>query len=93
MKPIEKKREENFEKFFLYAKGFADGYGVKIITPNFTRVSCDGGICSGYFDGQNLVAAKKNPLFKEVFVHEFAHMTQAYDEEGFMSLSLIFGLL
>lgn len=68
---------KNFHDFFLYAKGFAEGHGIEIKIRNTKKVYG----CSGYFDGTELVVARKCQFFEEVFVHEFAHMMQAFDEE------------
>jgi hypothetical protein len=36
--------------------------------------------CSGWCDGSEIVIARKNPLFEQVYVHEFSHMNQAIEE-------------
>jgi hypothetical protein len=72
----------NFEKFEKYAKSYCAKHH-KIITLVSKQTVYQDGFkqfkCAGFCDGHEMVVAKKNPRFHAVYVHEFAHLTQAVD--------------
>ena len=74
-----KGRSENFLKFFEWSQDFLKTHNKKsTIVPNKT-VWMDGIRVGGWCDGNEMVIAAKNPLFEQVYVHEFSHMQQAIE--------------
>lgn len=69
---------KNFCKFFDWSLDYLCEHKKKIQIVNRRHVLMDDGIkCAGWCDGNEIVIARKNPLFEQVYVHEFSHMTQA----------------
>jgi len=70
------------EKHFIhYVYGKCKKHGIKVILKDVKYLKVDGIRCSGYFDDQNkiLAVAMKSKNSKEIFVHEFGHVTQFID--------------
>ena len=71
---------DNFIDFFNWTVDFLADNNKKVTIVNQRHIEFDGGKCSGWCDGSEIVAARKNPLFEQVYAHEFAHMTQAIEQ-------------
>ncbi len=69
----------NFQNFFQWSENYIAKNNKKIILVNTRNISHPSGKCSGWCDGEEIVVATKNPLFQQVFVHEFSHMNQAVE--------------
>lgn len=88
---------KNFKKFFDWSLDYLCEHKKKIQIVNRRHVIMDNGQkCSGWCDGNEITIARKNPLFEQVYVHEFSHMTQAvekspYWEEEFNLWELLYG--
>lgn len=83
-------QDKNFSEFLEWSKSFLSKNGKKITIKNSRNICFDGGKCSGWCDGNEMVVAKKNPLFKQVYCHEFSHMTQAIEDIPIWNKELIF---
>lgn len=66
----------NFRKFFKWASNYLEKHEKKAVIVNSGIIKQDGVRCGGWCDEDEIVAAFKNPLFEQVFVHEFSHMQQ-----------------
>lgn len=71
---------ENFTKFFDWTTDYLLDHGKKAVIVNKRNIDFAGSKCSGWCDGEEIVAARKNPLFEQVYCHEFSHMTQAVEK-------------
>jgi hypothetical protein len=71
---------QQFELFRKWVDDYLKKHNKIVVLKNSTYIFMDGVRCSGWCDGDRMVLAKKNPLFKEVFVHEFCHMMQAVED-------------
>lgn len=80
----------NFVRFFKYAKKYCSKHNKKIIVCNQKRLYLNGVKCAGWCDGNEMAIAFKNPLFEEVFVHEFCHMQQAIEKSPLWKEEFIF---
>jgi hypothetical protein len=69
-----------FPAFKKWACNYLEEHGKKLEIRPSTYVQAEGGRCAGFCDGAKVVVAGKNELFKEVFVHEFSHMTQVVEQ-------------
>lgn len=72
----------NFQEFFEWTTDYLFEHQKKVTIVNKRNISFDGGKCSGWCDGSEIVAARKNPLFEQVYCHEFSHMTQAIENSS-----------
>lgn len=73
---------KNFHKFEEYARDYCRKHGKTITLVPRKTVSQEqfkDFKCSGFCDGDEMVIATKNPNFHSVFIHEFAHLTQAVE--------------
>lgn len=73
---------KNFHKFEEYAREYCQKHGKTItLVPRKTvaQEEFKDFKCSGFCDGDEMVLATKNPNFYTIFVHEFAHLTQAVE--------------
>ena len=75
-----KGRSEQFAAFFEWSLDYLCEHKKSIKFVNARHVSTGSEKCSGYCDGSEIAAALKNPLFEQVYVHEFSHMMQAVEE-------------
>lgn len=82
---------KNFKKFEKYAINYCKKHDKTITLVPQKTVSQEefkDFKCAGFCDGDEMVVATKNQNFHTVFVHEFAHLTQAveripmWDESG-----------
>lgn len=80
----------NFKKFFAWSAKYLEKHDKKVIIVNSRGITQDGVKCSGWCDGDEIVAARKNPLFEEVYVHEFSHMQQAVEESPYWKDTSLF---
>lgn len=71
--------DKDFEPFFEYAKDYIIKNNGQLIVKNVKYLR-EGGRHSGSCDGEQIIIAGKCNKFKQVFVHEFAHFTQAVDQ-------------
>ena len=71
--------KKDFQPFLEYAKDYITKNDGRLIIRNVKYLS-DGGRHSGSCDGKEIIVAGKCSKFMEVFVHEFAHFTQAVDK-------------
>ncbi len=71
--------EKDFQPFLEYAQDYIIKNNGRLIIKNVKYLS-DGGRHSGSCDGKEIIIAGKSTKFMEVFVHEFAHFTQAVDK-------------
>jgi hypothetical protein len=69
--------KEGFAEFEKFARDYCEQRGKKIRIIKRKNILLDGARYGGWCDGEELVVASKNNLFEEIFIHEFAHMTQA----------------
>lgn len=65
-----------WQEFQEWAMAQLKDAGIKVSLRNSEFVRCDGSRCRGWFDGQELVAAAKHPIFMWTFLHEFCHFLQ-----------------
>lgn len=70
---------KNFCDFFNWSTDILSENEKKVTIVNQRNVTFDGSSCSGWCDGSEIVIARKNPLFEQVYCHEFSHMIQAID--------------
>ena len=73
---------KNFKKFEEYARDYCKKHGktIKLIPrKTVSQAGFKDFKCAGFCDGDEMVIATKNPNFYTVFVHEFAHLTQAVE--------------
>jgi hypothetical protein len=73
---------KNFAKFEEYARKYCEKHDKTITLIPRKTASQDGFQdlkCAGFCDGDEMVVASKNPNFHTVFIHEFAHLTQAVE--------------
>lgn len=88
---------KNFRRFFDWSLDYLCEHHKKVQIVNRRHVIMnDSQKCSGWCDGSEIVVARKNPLFEQVYVHEFSHMTQAIEEsplweEEFDFWNLLYG--
>ncbi len=80
MNPCIKPLSKNFVPFFEWSQDFLKKHNKKLIIKNSRNISFDNGKCSGWCDGKEMAVARHNPLFEQVYVHEFSHMNQAIEE-------------
>lgn len=74
-------RSEQFAAFFDWSLNYLCEHEKTIKIANSRHILMSySQKCSGYCDGSEIVIALKNPLFEQVYVHEFAHMMQAIEE-------------
>ena len=71
----------NFKTFFNWSLEYAEKHNKIIDIRNVKAIKDGKNRYSGWCDGDKIVIASKNPLFEDTFVHEFAHLTQAIEEE------------
>lgn len=81
---------KNFKKFFNWSIDYLGKYDKKVIIVNNKSVVQDGIKCSGWCDDEEIVIARKNPFFQEVFVHEFCHMQQNIQESPYWKDTSLF---
>ena len=77
-----KVNSRNFKKFEEYARNYCEKHNKTItLIPNKTvsQEEYKDFKCAGFCDGDEMVVATKNPRFETVFIHEFAHLTQAVE--------------
>jgi len=73
-------KKRNFKKFEEFAYSFCEKHRKKITIRSGKNIVMGGIKCGGCCDGNEIILAKQNPFFPEIFVHEFAHLTQAVGE-------------
>jgi len=78
--PFLKKYDSNFQKFFEWTLDYLCHHKKTITVVNARNVDFGDSKCSGWCDGENITIASKNPLFAQVYCHEFAHMTQYVEQ-------------
>lgn len=78
--PFLKGRRKNFQEFFEWSLKYLERHRKEVTISNSRSIFVDGTKCSGWCDGSQIVVAAKCPLVEKVYVHEFAHMTQAVEE-------------
>lgn len=71
----------NFLVFFEWCEEYLRINNKKLTIVNKKYITFDGGKCSGWCDGEEIVIAARSALFEETFVHEFAHMQQAIEND------------
>lgn len=74
--------DENFCKFFDWTVDYLCRHKKKIVIANSRNVDFGDSKCSGWCDGETITVAKKNPLFEQVYCHEFSHMTQCIEKHA-----------
>jgi hypothetical protein len=67
---------DSFKEFFNWSKEYLKENDKKIIIKNTNFLRSDGVRCGGLCYEDKIVMAFKNPLFEEIYVHEFSHMQQ-----------------
>jgi hypothetical protein len=73
---------KNFKKFEKYARSYCEKHNKTItLVPRKSvfQKEFKNFKCAGFCDGDEMVIATKNPNFYTVFIHEFAHLTQAVE--------------
>jgi hypothetical protein len=70
---------ENFQNFVDYTNFYCEKHDKNITIADRKNVKMDGVSVSGWCDGDTMTVARKNELFEQVYVHEFAHLTQAVE--------------
>lgn len=73
---------KNFEKFKEYVHEYCQKHEKTITLVPRKTVSQEAFKdfkCGGFCDGDEMVVATKNPNFHTIFIHEFAHLTQAVE--------------
>lgn len=80
----------NFKKFFDWSIDYLGKHDKKVVIVNSKSVVQDGIKCSGWCDDDEIVVARKNPLFQEVFVHEFSHMQQNIEQSPYWKDTSLF---
>lgn len=80
----------NFRKFFKYASDYLKKHEKRAIISNTRALKMDGFRCGGWCNDDEIVAAFKNPLFEQVFVHEFSHMQQSIENSPFWKDTSLF---
>lgn len=81
---------KNFKKFFDWSIDYLGKHDKKVVIVNSKSVVQDGIKCSGWCDDDEIVVARKNPLFQEVFVHEFSHMQQNIEQSPYWKDTSLF---
>lgn len=74
--------DEKSKAFYYHVKKHCDSCGVNLQLRDVSYLRLSNNIkCSGYFDDINLdlVVAMNSPIALEIFVHEYAHLTQWQD--------------
>jgi hypothetical protein len=73
-------RSENFKSFFEWSIDYLCEHKKKVKLSNSRFLNMTPSQrCSGWCDGNEIVVAFKSPLFEQVYVHEFSHMTQCVE--------------
>jgi uncharacterized protein YneR len=80
MKVSNKFNKRNFQKFEKFVREYCELHRKKIIIKPTKHLRSNGVKYGGCCDGNSMQVASKNPLFENIFVHEFSHMTQAVEE-------------
>lgn len=70
---------KNFKDFFEWTTDYLHENNKKVKIVNKENVIFEGSECSGWCDDNEIVVALKNPLFEQVYCHEFSHMTQVVE--------------
>lgn len=78
-----KRCDKNFIEFFEWTTDYLAQHNKKLTVVNQRNVDFGDSKCSGWCDGDQIVIARKNPLFEQVYCHEFAHMMQAVEGSPF----------
>jgi len=81
---------KNFKKFFDWSIDYLAKHEKKVVIVNSKSVFQDGIRCSGWCDGNEIVVARKNKLFQEVYVHEFCHMQQNIEDSPYWKDTSLF---
>jgi hypothetical protein len=81
--PYLKYKKQNFKEFFYWSIEYLEKYEKRVTIVNSKSVRIDGGSCSGWCDGEEMVVAAKSPRFEEVYVHEFSHMNQDVEKSKY----------
>lgn len=76
------KLDKRFKKFFKYSLDYLEQHNksLKIKSGSTVRYKDDPAESSGWCDGSSIEIARDIKLFKETYVHEFCHMTQAVED-------------
>jgi uncharacterized protein YneR len=80
MKVSNKFNKRNFQKFEKFVREYCELHRKKIIIKPTKHLRSNGVKYGGCCDGYSMQVARKHPLFENIFVHEFSHMTQAVEE-------------
>jgi hypothetical protein len=73
----------NFKNFFSWSEEYLKKHEKKAIIVNKGAIQLDGCRCGGWCDENEIVVARKNPLFEKVYVHEFSHMNQLIENSKY----------
>jgi hypothetical protein len=78
-----KGRSKQFKDFYAFADEYRKKHGGVFDFRNSKRVRVQSASCCGFFeeDGKKIVSAALNPLFEQIFIHEFCHFQQ-YTKEA-----------
>lgn len=80
----------SFRKFFAWSSEYLEKHGKRAVIVNTGALKMDGIRCGGWCGDDEIVAAFKNPLFEQTFVHEFSHMQQNIEESPYWKDTSLF---
>lgn len=75
-------RTKEFIEFYKFADEYRQEHGGIFDFHNTRRLKFEEGTCCGLYDSdeKKISSAAKNPLFEQIFVHEFCHFTQDIEQ-------------